>query len=50
MESQSKRDNSWLNATPHVGSYVGPAKYETAHVGLKESFNYGKVPFGSATK
>ena len=51
MENQSKRDTTmWLNASPHVGKAIGPAKYETGSIGKKESFNIGGIAFGSHSK
>ena len=50
MEKKEIRDTTkWLNATP-----FGPQNkynYETFNANIKkESFNYGKVPFGSHSK
>ena len=49
MDKREKRDSGWLNAAPY-----GPKKtanYDISNQGLKkESFNYGKVPFGSHSK
>ena len=50
MEKKEKRDTTkWLNATPF--SPQTKNNYETFNANIKkESFNYGKVPFGSHSK
>ena len=49
MEQREKRDRKWLNASPN--SPKNKVEYDITNKGLKkESFNFGKVPFGSHSK
>jgi hypothetical protein len=44
MENRSLRNNVWIDSSK---VQVGPGNYNVAEFKLKESFNYGAVPFGS---
>ena len=49
MEQREKRDQRWLNASPN--SPKNKVEYDISNKGVKkESFNFGKVPFGSYSK
>lgn len=47
MENRSQRNNVWIDSAKVP---VGPGNYNVADFKLKESFNYGSVPFGSHSK
>lgn len=44
MENRSVRKDEWI---PTSGVQVGPGNYDVSNFKLKESFNYGSIPFGS---
>jgi len=45
MDNKQKKDPSWL--VKKGANLPSPATYDSAHYANKESFNMGKVPFGS---
>lgn len=44
MENRSVRKGEWIAAS---GVQIGPGNYDVTNFKLKESFNYGQIPFGS---
>ena len=49
MENRTERDTDvWLREKRFKLATTGPGYYDSKVVANKDSFNYGKVPFGSS--
>lgn len=48
MDKEDRNTVKWFHSPNRPNPLIGPGRYNSTKSPSKESFNYGKVPFGSS--